>query len=225
GYRAIYEDCLEANPESEPAAPGPGQPTDDSPGSPGQDGAGTGEGAKTGDDKTDSGDEADTGSPGILIPPSVTSEPNHDCEGEDFRVEDKRSFRVLAGNVTIQATLQSTFGGNGISGTDLMELSQGDLEELFAGIESMGAENKISIKVPTQLLTIRCIRTLVCSGGRWIETDRTERVEKFSDPETKFFRQKSQEAKRSAVFVVEAVKPQLETLLSVQKEADAFGCD
>jgi hypothetical protein len=224
-WREMYEECLEAHPD-EPVLPPPtSEPasrTDDQDPEPTPEESDGHEGGESGEEP-----EPESGSPGTSPPQSPPVVTIPDClEGTtEVRVESEAGFRVLDGNVTAVSGRLAPFGSSGVSGSALSEMSDGDIEELFKDIEKQGPENKVTVKVRTRLLTIKCIRILVCSRGKWVETEQTNRVEEYSDPQTQSFPQRSQEAKRSRETVNDHVKPLLETLLANEDAAADFECD
>lgn len=216
-YRRTYDECLEAHPEEAPATPDQlggeqAQPTDE----PG--------------DGSEPGDDPDSGLPGVIVPPHqppVDPAPKPDCVDGSSKivVESEKTFRVAGGNITILgAGANSRFGGNGISGADLSNLDSSELEDVFLGIEAMGAENKVTVTIPTKLLTIKCIRVMHCVSGEWVETDRSRVEESTAGPPVSA-RWRSQERRGSGRQVTKNVIPIIQQLDAAQKAADAYRCD
>lgn len=217
-YKRNYDECVEAHLDDEgPSAPSgggggsaPPEPTEPEPG----------------------GEEPDDGgpvSPGIITPPPEPTAPKPEkgcANGTSKTVIDKqKTITVAGGNITIRgAGNKSRFGGSGISEADLSDMDSGDLEDIFEGIEDMGAENKVTVTIPTTLLTIKCIRIMHCENKAWVETDRTRLVETAKGP-NRLARWRSQEQRGSGRQMTAQVKPILAELKAAQAEADSYTCN
>lgn len=171
--------------------------------------------------------ETPSGPPGVSTPPPVP--PKAECvEGATkTEVESREKFQVLGGDVHINVPTSPWQGASNrgkIDGAELSELDQDALEDLFADLDNRTQAVPIGATIPTRTLTIKCIRTLVCSGGRWVETDEINRVEESSDGPDIRFREKSKDKKLAARMVAK-VQAKVAELNANEASASEFGCD
>ncbi len=171
--------------------------------------------------------ETPSGPPGTATPPP--SEPAADCvEGATrTQVVSREKFQVLGGDIRINVPTtewkRATNNGS-LDGAQLGDLGQGDLEDLFADLDNRVEAVPISATIPTRVLTVKCIRTSVCSGGKWVATDKVERVEESSDGPDITFREKAKDRRLAARMVAKA-QAKVAELEANHSSASDFACD
>ena len=128
---------------------------------------------------TSPGGEAPT-SPGTVTDTPDT--PESEClEGTTkVKIERQKSFEILDGDVRIQLNktkLNDAYPGGLIDPGVLKAQSDGELRDLFSQLEENVKPENMRWVISTTILTVKCIRIVICQGGKWVETDQTNRVE------------------------------------------------
>jgi len=181
--------------------------------------------AGPGDDEVTTG----TGLPGTLSPPSEPADPQPSCQEGTTKVvvESQAQFQILGGPVQIDVPTSAWTGasnGGAITAANLADLDQSDLEELFADLDNRVAAVITSATIPTKILTVKCIRIHVCSGGRWVETEQTNRVEETAAGPNISIRERSKDKKLTARMVAKA-QAKVAELQANESEAGSYSCD
>lgn len=184
--------------------------------------------AAKGDERGGGGSDVGGGSPsGSTPPPKKTPEP--DClEGTTkIKIESQAQFPVLGGPVQIDVPTTDwarASDGGAMDATDLADLDQSDLEDLFADLDRRSPAVVTSVTVPTKILTIKCIRIVICQGGKWVETEQTSRVEELTEGPPFTIRERSKDKKLTARMVAKA-QARVVALQASEAEAAGFDCD
>jgi hypothetical protein len=184
--------------------------------------------AKDGGSSAGGGDTG-SGSPGGSVPLPPKEVPKPDClEGTTkIKIESQAEFLVLGGPVQIDvptADWAKASNGGAIDATDLAELDESDLKELFADLDRRSPAVVTAVTVPTTVLTIKCIRIVICQGGKWFETEQTNRVEERTDGAPFTIRERSKDKKLTARMVAKAQAKVVE-LQANEARAASFSCD
>jgi len=135
------------------------------------------------------GGQPSGGSPGIVTPPPATdSDPSDEDSGctedaeKDGKVISSTAFSILGGPITVDVgTTAWTRAGKTFSAEDFAALETSRVEELSAGIEQGRRSVRISVEIPTTILTVKCLQVLVCDHGQWVDSGKTRRIEERAD--------------------------------------------
>ncbi len=166
-------------------------------------------------------------SPGTITDPPDTTEP--EClEGTTkVRVESQKSFEILDGEVRIQLNktkLNDTYPGGLIDADELKTMGEDDLQDLFSQLEENIREENMRWVIDTTILTVKCIRIVICQGGRWVETDQTNRVEERAKGPSYQKATKTQSKVLAQRLMTEA-QSKVTELQANEAAAAAFTCD
>ena len=172
-------------------------------------------------------EETPSGPPGVVTPP--TGQPAAGCvEGSTkVKVESREKFQVLGGDVRISVPTSAwnkASKGGSMAADDLAGLEQGDLENLFEDLDNRIEVVSIGATIPTKILTVKCIRIVVCSGGQWVETAQTNKVEESADGPNINFRDKVKDKKLAARMVAK-VQAKAAELKANEARAKEVSCD
>ena len=175
------------------------------------------------------GDDGETpsGPPGVATPPPVP--PTSECvEGTTkVKVESREKFQVLGGDVRINVPTSAwhkASKGGSIAAEDLAGFDEGNLQDLFEDLDFRTEVVPIGATIPTRILTVKCIRIVVCSGGTWVETEQTNRVEESADGPNINFRDKVKDKKLAARMVAK-VQAKAAELEANEARAQEVSCD
>ncbi len=199
-------EALRACQGSAPEAPGGETPTPPSPSSP--------------------GGETPT-SPGIITDPPDTTQP--DClEGTTkVKIESQKSFEILDGEAKIQLNktkLNNAYPGGLIDPGVLKAMDEDELQDLFSQLEENIQEETMRWVINTSILTVKCIRIVICQNGTWVETDQTNRVEERAKGPTHQKATKTQSKVLAQRFMTQA-QAKIAELQANEVAASAFTCD
>lgn len=143
------------------------------------------------------------------------------------KIESQQSFEIMEGDVEIhlnKTKLNSAYPG-GLIGPDVLKsLSEGDLQDLFSQLEENVEKETMRWAINTTMLTVKCIRIVVCQGGRWVETDQTNRVEERAAGSSYHDATKTQSKVLAQRFMASA-KLKITELQANEAAAAAFTCD
>lgn len=180
-----------------------------------------------GETVTDGGKTAPPPEPGTK-PPST---PQKECEPDGTtktKTERHKSFTVLGGNaVTIAiptAAWKARAPEGRMSTSSLAALSDDALRELVADMGNKLKAVPTLATIPARTLTVKCVRIVVCSGGKWVETEQKNRVEEFSDAPDITLRSLSKDAEVSLRFIRQ-VRKKVAELEAEEAKAKSFGCE
>jgi len=142
-------------------------------------------------DDTEGGGESGGGAPGpgiVTEPPTPEPDPPEEEAGctekaeKDGQVVSSTDFRILGGPITVNVgTVAWERAGKTFTADAFADLDTSTVEELSAGIEQGRRSVRISVRIPTTIVTVKCLQVLVCESDRWIDSGRTKRVESRAD--------------------------------------------
>lgn len=226
-YRAIYEECLAANPEEEPQtppplpAPGPTPP----------------------DDATDEPVVVPPVAPGVIsepteVAPTPECEPNGATETRPEQGLPEAQFIVLSGAISLPsfgplASWNRAFGGRtgGLSSDQLLELDEGDIESALVDADRidnyMTTKFGVTAQIPTTTYKVSCGRVWRCENGTWTKTTETARLkDEMIAQDVETVNGHSAASKIAQVSEnISTAQNRVEVLLSNQERMQAFGCD
>jgi hypothetical protein len=230
-YRAIYEECLTANPDEVPQAP----PSTAAPG------------PSTGDDADDDAEDEPVVlppvTPGIINePPEVKTTP--DCkpnEATETRAEQglpEAQFTVLSGVVSLPsfgplASWNRAFGGRqgGLSSGQLLDVDEGDIESALSDADSIDSylttRFGVTVNIPTTTYKVGCGRVWRCDNGTWTKTSEIARLKDeviAQDVETVNGHNAASKIAQVSENISTA-QNRVEVLVSNQEKMQAFGCE
>ncbi len=200
------------------------------------------EGSAPSGDDADGGAATGGGSPGVGAPGIVTQTPDTDppdekpdCvdnEERDGKIVSSTDFRVLGGPITVNVgTVAWERAGKTFTADAFAELDTETVEELSAGIEQGRRSVRISVRIPTTILTVKCLQVLVCDSNRWIDSGRTRKVESRADgspidvlPTGAAGGLGMAKDRKLAGNMVSKAKVEVETLRANQEAADKLEC-
>jgi len=166
-------------------------------------------------------------SPGIITDPPDTTQP--DClEGTTkVKIESQKSFEILEGEVQIllnKTKLNDTYPGGLIDPDQLKAMDEAELQDLFSQLEENIKEETMRWVINTTILSVKCIRIVICQNGAWVETDQTNRVEERAKGPTYQKATKTQ-SKVLAQRLMESAQAKIKELQASETAAGAFTCD
>ncbi|MDW3217190.1 MAG: hypothetical protein R8F63_01145 [Acidimicrobiales bacterium] len=149
--------------EDEPPAPEPGAEPEPDP---------------TGGTTTGGGRPGVITDPPTIDPPPVDEDTCPEGAEKDGEVVSSQEFRVPGGPITVEVgTSAWARHGRTFNPEAFEELDTDLVEELSAGIEQERTAVRISVRIPTTIVTVQCVAILVCRSNAWIDSGRRKRVE------------------------------------------------